>query len=56
VVFDSPRITDRATYEDPAEYSQGVEYVLVNGQVVFEKGTFTGERPGRILKRQNTPP
>lgn len=45
VVFDSLLITDRATYEDPAEYSQGVEYVLVNGQVVFEKGTFTGERP-----------
>lgn len=48
-VFDPARIADRATYEQPQQYAVGVQYVLVNGQVVIDGGQHTGRRPGAIL-------
>lgn len=48
-IFDPEQIKDLATYADPHQYSQGVVYVLVNGQEVIEKGKFTGKRPGLII-------
>jgi N-acyl-D-aspartate/D-glutamate deacylase len=50
-VFDPERVVDRATYEEPFQYSDGIEYVVVNGQVVLEHGKHTGARPGRALRR-----
>ncbi len=50
-LFDADRAIDRATYEEPFRYSEGIEYVVVNGQVVLEKGKHTGARPGRALRR-----
>lgn len=50
-VFDPERVLDRATYEAPFQYPEGIEYVVVNGQVVLEKGKHTGTRPGRALRR-----
>jgi N-acyl-D-aspartate/D-glutamate deacylase len=38
VVFDADRVTDRATYEKPAEHSEGFKYVLVNGVAVVKDG------------------
>ena len=49
VVFDLARIRDRATYEKPHQYPEGVGTVLVNGLPVYEDGTMTGSRPGVIL-------
>jgi N-acyl-D-aspartate/D-glutamate deacylase len=49
-VFDEKRITDRSTYEEPFQYSEGIDYVLVNGQLVLDKGVHTGARPGRALR------
>jgi N-acyl-D-amino-acid deacylase len=51
VVFDPDRIADRATWVDPHQYPVGVEYVIVNGQVVVEHGEHTGRLPGRILRK-----
>ncbi len=48
-VFDAETVTDRATFENPHQYASGIEYVLVNGEVVLEHGRHTGARPGRIL-------
>jgi N-acyl-D-aspartate/D-glutamate deacylase len=48
-IFDPAKIADRATYEQPRQYPVGVEYVLVNGQVVIDRGQHTGSRPGAIL-------
>lgn len=48
-IFDPHRVIDKATYEDPHQYPVGIEYVLVNGQVVIEKGEHTGVRVGKIL-------
>ncbi len=49
VVFDPDRIADRATYDAPKQYPVGIEYVIVNGKVVFDNGTHTGALPGQIL-------
>jgi N-acyl-D-aspartate/D-glutamate deacylase len=50
-VFDAQRVIDRSTYTDPFHYGEGIEYVIVNGEVVLERGKHTGRRPGRALKR-----
>jgi N-acyl-D-amino-acid deacylase len=48
-VFDAGRVIDNATYEKPHQYASGIEYVVVNGTVVLERGRHTGARPGAIL-------
>jgi N-acyl-D-aspartate/D-glutamate deacylase len=48
-VFDPKTVDDRATFERPREYPAGIEYVLVNGVPVIERGEHTGKRPGRVL-------
>lgn len=50
-VFDEARVIDRATYLDPFRYGQGIEYVVVNGEVVLENERHTGLRPGRVLRK-----
>jgi N-acyl-D-aspartate/D-glutamate deacylase len=52
-IFDEQRITDRATYDEPFQYAEGVEWVIVNGQVVIEKGAHTGVRSGRALRHES---
>jgi dihydroorotase/N-acyl-D-amino-acid deacylase len=49
-VFDPNTIVDRATFADPHHYSEGVRFVVVNGQVVVDGGAHTGTRPGRALR------
>ena len=51
VVFDLDRITDRATYTDPHQYSEGIVHVLVNGDVALRDGEPTGARSGVVLRR-----
>jgi N-acyl-D-amino-acid deacylase len=53
-LFDEGRVIDRSTYTEPFQYSDGIEYVLVNGQVVLDRGKHTGARSGRAL-RHSTP-
>ena len=50
VVFDAATIRDRATFEQPKQYAEGVRYVLVNGQLVVDGGQITSARPGRALR------
>jgi gluconolactonase len=50
-VFDAQRIVDRSTYEEPFQYSEGVAFVIVNGQVVLDNGKHSGARPGKALRR-----
>ncbi len=49
VVFDSKTVSDKATFEKPHAYSQGFQYVLVNGQVVIENGKHTGIKSGQVI-------
>ena len=50
VVFDPETIIDNATYEEPHQYSTGIEYVLVNGEVVLDQGEITDARPGMVVR------
>jgi N-acyl-D-aspartate/D-glutamate deacylase len=54
VVFDEKTVADRATFEQPKQYAVGIDYVIVNGQVVIEKGSHTGARSGRVLRARAT--
>lgn len=49
VVFDPATIADRATFENPHQYSVGVKHVFVNGAHVLKDGEHTGAKPGRAL-------
>ncbi len=51
-IFDEERIIDKATYENPRLYSEGVEYVFVNGVIAYKKGVFTNSKSGMALRRQ----
>jgi dihydroorotase/N-acyl-D-amino-acid deacylase len=48
-VFDPATVRDTATFEKPHAYAEGLSAVIVNGQVVYEKGAMTSARPGRAL-------
>lgn len=50
VLFDEHRIRDRATYEDPYQFPEGIDSVYVNGRAVLRRGEFTRNLPGRVLR------
>ncbi len=50
IVFNYETLTDQATFAKPNELSEGMRYVIVNGQLVLDEGKFTGTRPGRVLR------
>jgi len=53
-VFDPAAVADRATFEAPHRYSEGIVHVFVNGEPVVESARITGLLPGRILKGPGT--
>ncbi len=50
VIFDEKMVADRATFQQPKQYPTGIDYVIVNGQVVIEKGKHSGVRAGQVLR------
>ena len=56
VIFDPARVHDVATFENPNQLSQGMEYVLVNGVPVIDHGEMTGALPGKVLRGQGYVP
>jgi N-acyl-D-amino-acid deacylase len=51
VVFDPARIRANATYDEPRQFPDGIEHVIVNGVAVVDGGVHTGATPGRALRR-----
>jgi N-acyl-D-amino-acid deacylase len=51
LIFDPAAVQDRATYVEPHQLSEGMDYVLVNGVPIIDRGQFTGALPGRVLHR-----
>ncbi|MFZ0746984.1 MAG: D-aminoacylase [Terracidiphilus sp.] len=56
VVFDPATITHKSTYENPNQFSVGMEYVLVNGVLVIADGKMTGALPGKVLRGEGYVP
>jgi len=53
-VFDAGRVIDKSTYLDPFQYPEGIEVVIVNGEVTIDRGRHTGARAGRVLKHERS--
>jgi N-acyl-D-amino-acid deacylase len=50
-IFDPATVAERATYETPHRFADGIEAVLVNGVPVLENGDHSGATPGEMLRR-----
>jgi N-acyl-D-amino-acid deacylase len=50
VIVDPATVRDRATFDNPNQLSEGMEYVLVNGVPVIDQGKMTGALPGKVLR------
>ena len=51
-LFDPATVTARATYAEPRQFPVGILYVVINGKVVVERGTYHGDRKaGQVLRR-----
>jgi N-acyl-D-amino-acid deacylase len=51
-IFDPNTVIDKATFTEPHQTAEGIEYVLVNGKVIINKGKHTGDKSGRVLRHQ----
>ena len=51
VLFDPERVTDRATWESPRLFAEGIVLVAINGQIVVDDGAYLGGLPGTVLRR-----
>jgi N-acyl-D-amino-acid deacylase len=50
VVFDPDGVNDRATWQQPHQYPEGIPFVIVNGEIVIDRGEHTGALPGMVLR------
>ena len=49
VIFNPETIRDKATWSDPHQYPVGIDYVIVNGEIVVDHGKITGKLPGKVM-------
>lgn len=49
-IFDPARVRDRATFEQPNQYAEGINYVIINGQLAVDNGARTNALAGRVLR------
>ncbi len=54
IVFDERTVADRATYEQPELLAAGMKFVIVNGKIAVDNGTYTGLLAGRALRKQSS--
>jgi N-acyl-D-amino-acid deacylase len=55
-IFDAAKIIDRATFTNPTQLSDGVDYTIVNGQIEFDHGKLTGVTAGHFLRGRGWKP
>jgi N-acyl-D-amino-acid deacylase len=51
VIFDPTSVASNATYDEPRRFPTGIDYVIVNGTLVVDRGEHTGALPGRAIRR-----
>jgi len=49
-IFDPQKVIDRATFEAPNQYPEGIPYVIINGQISVDNGRHTSSLSGRVLR------
>ncbi len=49
-IFDPEKVIDRASFDNPHQYREGIPYVIVNGVVVLDDGKHTGALPGKVIR------
>ena len=52
LIFDPQNIRDKATYENPHQLAEGLDWVVVNGVPVIEDGKFTENQPGKVIRKR----
>ncbi|MBD3190312.1 MAG: amidohydrolase family protein [Candidatus Heimdallarchaeota archaeon] len=52
VIFDPKTIIDKATFLEPHQYPEGIEYIIVNGEITIEKGKHLGIKAGKVLRKK----
>lgn len=52
VIFDPDKIQDRATFTDPLQYSEGIDFLIVGGELVIDNGTVTDKLPGEVIRHR----
>ncbi|MFX0069722.1 MAG: amidohydrolase family protein, partial [Candidatus Hermodarchaeota archaeon] len=52
-IFNPETIIDTATYLNPHQYPIGIEYVIVNGVIVINKGEHSGKLPGKVIRHDS---
>jgi N-acyl-D-amino-acid deacylase len=50
VLFDYDRLRDTATYSNPNSLTEGIDYVFVNGEIVYQNKEFTGRYSGKMIR------
>jgi len=51
VVFDPTTVESRATFENPRQYPNGIDHVIVNGELAVRDGKTTGNLPGQAVRK-----
>ncbi len=52
VIFDLNIVEDKGTYVDPIQYPTGIDYVIINGQVVIEEGKYIKLKAGKVIRKK----
>jgi N-acyl-D-amino-acid deacylase len=52
VIFDPAKVQDKATFQEPHQFSEGFDFVFVNGVMEVEDGRLTDARGGQVLRHQ----
>lgn len=50
VIFDYDRLWDPATYSDSNKLTEGIDYVMVGGEIVYHNKELTGKYPGKVIR------
>ncbi len=49
-IFNPEKVIDKATYDDPFQYPEGIEYVILNGNIILESGEYIDKRAGIVIR------
>ena len=49
VVFDLTKLKTKTSISNPHQYSEGVRFLIINGEIVLDNGNYTGKLPGKVL-------